>query len=262
MGGGRHKTAHGPDGLDNGGGQRRALHRVGARAQLVEENEGAVVRLLQNGDDVHHVGGEGGQGLVDGLLVADVRHDHGAHLDGGAVSGGDMQAALSHKSQQAQRFQGDGLAAGVGAGDDQRVKVPAQRQIVAHGGLLVQQRVPGPAQLDVVSQHRLHGPHPGGQAAPGKNGVQCHQQLVILLDAVLKPGAVGGQLRQNALDLLFLPGLKLPQLVVGIHHAHGLDEEGAAGAGHVVDKAGDVVLMLALHRDDVAAPPHGDDGVL
>ena len=208
------------------------------------------------------MGGEGGQGLVDGLLVADVRQHGGAHPHRGAVRRRDVQPTLGHQGEQAQGFQGDGLAAGVGAGDDQGIERSAQGQVVAHGGLGVQQGVARPFQLNAAAQHRFHGPHGGGQLGPGENAVQGHQSLVVVLNVRQMPGAVGGQLGQDPLDLLLLLGLELPQLVVGVYHPHGLDEEGAAGAGHVVNQAGYVVLVLALHGHHVAAPPHGDDGVL
>ena len=122
--------------------------------------------------------------------------------------------------------------------------------------------MPGLSQLDIVPQGGLHGPHSGGQLAPGEDGVQGHQQLVVLGDVVLETGTVGGQLRQDTLNLLLLPGLELPQLVVGVDHAHRLDEEGAPGARHVMDQARDVVLVLALDGHHIAPPPHGDDGLL
>ena len=72
MGRRNHPAAQFPAKFDDGGSQRRALRRVGARAQLVEQNQRPVVAL---GDHVHngaHVAGKGGQALGDGLLVADV----------------------------------------------------------------------------------------------------------------------------------------------------------------------------------------------
>ena len=146
-----------------------------------------------------------------------------------------MQAALGHQGKQAQGFQGDSLAAGVGAGDHQGVEAPAQGQIIAHGSLGVQQGVAGPSQLDAAAQRRFHGPHGGGQLGPGENAVQGHQGLVVVLDVRLEPGAVGGQLRQDALNLLLLLGLELPQLVVGVHHPHGLNEKRPSRTGHVMD---------------------------
>ena len=208
------------------------------------------------------MGRKGRQGLVDGLLVPDVCQHGGAHLHHGAIGGRDMQAALCHERKQTQCLEGDGLSASVGAGNDQRVEPASQDQVVAHGGFGVQQGMAGPAQLNVIAQHRLHGPHGGRQLSPGKDTVQGHQRLVIVLNALLEPGAVGGQLRQNALDLLLLFGLELSQLVVGVHHPHRFNKESAAGAGHVVDQAWDVVFVFAFHRHHIPPAPHGDDGIL
>ena len=173
-----------------------------------------------------------------------------------------MEAALGHEGQETQGLQGHRLTAGVGTGDDQGVKVFPQIQVVAHGGLGVQQGVAGFFQLDVVPQHRLHAPHVGGQLGPGEDDVQGNEGAVVVLDALPEPGTVGRQLRQNALDLLLLLHLQLSQFIVGVDHSHWLDEEGTAGAGHVVDQAGNLVFVLALHRHHVAAAPHGDDGLL
>ena len=46
--------------------------------------------------------------------------------------------------------------------------------------------------------------------------------------------ALAGQHPQDPVDLLLLPRLQLPQLVVGLHHAHGLHEQRGAGGGDVV----------------------------
>ena len=173
-----------------------------------------------------------------------------------------MQAALGHEGEQTDGFQGHGLTAGVGAGDDQCIKITAQIQIVADSGLGVQQRMAGLTQLDEVTQRRLHSPHFGGQLGPGEDAVQSDEGAVIFFDAPLEVGAVGGQLRQNALDLLLLLELQLLQLVVGVDHAHRLNEEGAAGAGHIVDQTGDLVFVLALDGHHVAPAAHGDDGLL
>ena len=84
--------------LDNGDGQRRPLHRVGARAQLVEQNQAVVVRLPQNFHCVGHVGGEGGQALLNGLLVAYIRQNPVKYPHRGAAVGGNVQAALGHQA--------------------------------------------------------------------------------------------------------------------------------------------------------------------
>ena len=68
--------------------------------------------------DVGDVGGEGGEILLDGLRVADVGEDGVEDGQLGAV-GRDGDSGLRHEGEQADGFQGDGFAAGVGAGDDE-----------------------------------------------------------------------------------------------------------------------------------------------
>ena len=137
--------------FDDGRGQRRALHRIRSAPQFVKEDEGIRVGLLQHPDDVAHMGGEGGQGLGDGLLVPDVRQDPVEDPDGAAVGGGDVQTALSHQREKPDGLQGHGLAAGVGAGDDQGIEAVPQGQVVGHSGLLVQQGMPGVPEADEAS---------------------------------------------------------------------------------------------------------------
>ena len=66
-----------------------------------------------------HVGAEGGERLLDALLVADVGVDGGEDGQAAALVGGDGQAGLGHQAEQADGLEGDGLAAGVGPGDEQ-----------------------------------------------------------------------------------------------------------------------------------------------
>ena len=123
--------------------------------------------------------------------------------------------------------------------------------------------MPGPAQAETFGgQPRLHGPHPRGELAPGKDAVQADEQVIVQGDVLPEGGSLRRQLRQNAIDLLLLLGLELPELVVGLHHPHGLDEKGRARPGQVVDQAGDLVLKLRLHRHHIPAGPLGDDALL
>ena len=183
--------------LDDGNGQGRALNGVGAGAQLIKQNQAVPVRLLQNGDNGLHVGGERGQALLNALLVADVRQHPLVHGHLAAIPHRDMQAALGHQSQQAQSFQGNRLAAGVGAGDDQGIKSAPQFDIDGHRRFFVQQRMAGLPQADqAVSPHL--GPdsvHFVAQFAPGKDQVQLHQGVVVPLDVPPVGGGIGRQLR-------------------------------------------------------------------
>ena len=104
-----------------------------------------------------------------------------------------MQAALVHGGKQADGLDGDGLAAGVGAGDHQGVKAVPQFQADGHGLGLIQQRMPGPAQDDAPGLT-------GGTLAVqfiaelglGKDQVQPHQNFKIGGNIVPVLGAVGG----------------------------------------------------------------------
>ena len=69
---------------------------------------------------------EGGQALLDALLIADVHKEFIKDADLAALIRRDEEAALRHCAKQTCRFQRDSLAAGVGAGDDERIVFPAQ----------------------------------------------------------------------------------------------------------------------------------------
>ena len=68
--------------------------------------------------DVGDVGGKGGEILLDGLRVADVGENGVEDGQIGAL-GRDGDSGLGHEDEQADGFEGDGFAAGVGAADDE-----------------------------------------------------------------------------------------------------------------------------------------------
>ena len=69
---------------------------------------------------------EGRQTLLDALLIADVHKKFIKDADLTALIRRDEEAALRHCTKQTCCFQCDSLAAGVGAGNDERIVVPAQ----------------------------------------------------------------------------------------------------------------------------------------
>ena len=83
--------------LDDRHRKRRALGRVGARAELVKEHKGPVVELLEHADDVDHVRGEGGERLGNALFVTDIGENTGEEGNSRILGGGNMQAALRHQ---------------------------------------------------------------------------------------------------------------------------------------------------------------------
>ena len=209
------------------------------------------------------MGGEGGQVLGDGLLIPDIGQYPVKDLHPAVSRHRDVKAALGHQNQQSQCFQRHRLAAGVRAGDHQRVKVLPQTQVVPYGGIPVQQGVSCPLKMDApLHDFGGHTPHTKRQPRPGKDTVQHHQKVIVLADVLPVGGAVAGKFGQNAVYLLLLQRFQLPQLIVGLHHPHRLHKEGAAAGRKVVDQAGHIVFMLRLHRHHIAAVALGDDGFL
>ena len=132
------------DGTRQGG----ALLRVRARAEFIQDHQRTLVGFLQDMDDVGDVAGEGGEGLLDGLLVADVRVDGGKAGQFRAGLGRDVQPALRHGGQQANRLKCDRLAAGVGAGDDHCECAGERVNIGGYHRFRVQQWMAGVDQSD------------------------------------------------------------------------------------------------------------------
>ena len=249
--------------FDDRNGERRALGRVGAGAELVKQHQRAVAAGVQNPDDVRHVRRERGQALLDALLIADVRHDLVEHGQTAAVRGGDVQAALRHHGEQAHGLERDGLAAGVGAGDDERIVIFPQRNVDGHDRVLRDERMARASERHTPFGERRRGAvELVGKLCLGEDDVQPHEHIKVQRDVLAVGGAVGTELSQDALDLRLLLRAQLPELIVCLHCRHGLDEERRAGAGHVVHESGHGPLVLGLDGDDVALGARRDDGLL
>ena len=132
-----------PAELDQRDCQRRALGRVGARAELVQQDERFPVADADDLDDIFHMRREGGERLLDRLLIADVRQHQREHGNKAPVIGGDMQTAFRHQRQKADGLERDGFAARIGAGDDERIEVRSEPDGDRHDRLLVDQRMAG-----------------------------------------------------------------------------------------------------------------------
>ena len=102
----------------DGDGEGGALFGIGGRAEFVEQDERARGGGVGDEVDVGDVRGKGGEVLLDGLRVADVGQDGVADGKLGAL-GGDGDSGLGHEDEQADGFEADGFASGVGAADDE-----------------------------------------------------------------------------------------------------------------------------------------------
>ena len=101
----------------NGHGQRRAFVGFGAGANLIQQHQIVWPHHFRHGLDVGHVRGKGAEVGLNGLLVADVRQ-HAPEQRQLDFLGGHGDSRLRHQRHDAQRFQGDGLAAGIRSADD------------------------------------------------------------------------------------------------------------------------------------------------
>ena len=157
--------------IENRHRQRRALSRVGARAELVEQHQRARRDLIQNAHDVRHVRGEGRKRLLDRLLVADVGKYLVKNRKFRAVGRGNLHARLRHQRQKTDGLERYGLAAGVRAGDHQRGEVLAHPDRGGHHLFRIDQRVARLNQVDFAAfiQLRRNGAHAAAERRARKN---------------------------------------------------------------------------------------------
>ena len=245
-------------------GQGRALGRVGAGAQLIEEAQALAVDAAEDVHDGLHMGGEGGQTLLDALLVADVGKDIAEEGELAPVTCRNVESRHAHQLEEADRLERDRLAARVGAGDDDHIVFAAQLDIDGHDRLVVDQGMPPLADMDVVfvvedgpGRILLH-----GQVGAGKNEIQLRHILRVVLELHEVLARLRRQGGQDLLDLLFLLQGQLAQAVVEGDDGSGLNEEGRARGGLVVDQARHLRLVLRLDGNAVAVAAQGDHAVL
>ena len=142
MGGGGNFCALLMELLQNRHGERSAFDRVGARAQLVNQHKAVCIRLVQNADDVGHMRGESGEGLLNALLIPNIREHMCEDGNTALIRDRDHQTAHRHQREQAHGFDGYGLAARIGAGNHQRIKGFTQADIRGDDLLFYDQWVP------------------------------------------------------------------------------------------------------------------------
>ena len=96
VGGGHDKAPLPPQLLQQADRQRRTLGRVSAGTQLVQQRQRAGTGQFQNPGDAFHVAGEGGQALLDALLVTDIHQIFLKMTDGAVLVGRNQKSILRH----------------------------------------------------------------------------------------------------------------------------------------------------------------------
>jgi len=79
--------------------QRGAFLRVGARAELVQQHQRAVIRALEDAHKLADVPGERGKRLLDGLFIADVGENVAEQAQARAGLRRNLHAGLRHQHQ-------------------------------------------------------------------------------------------------------------------------------------------------------------------
>ena len=248
---------------------RRALLWVGARAELVEQDQRAAVGFAQHSHNARDVARKRGEALLQALLVADVglhpledRHQR-------ALVGGHEQTGLRHQRQQAGGLEGDRFAACVRAGDQQDVELAAQVEADRHHGA-GQQRM---ASLDQL-EHGLAGRARQadklrrssalllGQASRGTCKVDLRQALDAAEERLGLFAHLLAQRAQDALDFVLLVQDQRAPAIGHLDHGDRLDEQRGAAGRLIVDDAGHLPARLGADRNNVATVPLGDHRVL
>ena len=175
-----------------------------------------------------------------------------------------MQSGEPHEHEKTRGLQCDRLAAGIRAGDDQKIKSLAQPDIGRNDFLLIDQRMPGFTEVDdpFAVDERLACVHGDRERCPCENEIQTPHQCVIISDQTDVSGQHFRQIGQNDFDLLLFLDLELTDLVVQPDDGGRLDEERGSRGTHIVHDAGHGILVLTLHGNTVAPVPGRHQGIL
>ena len=246
-------------------GESRAFLGSCAGAHFVHENQRTVRGDIQHGFQIDDVRGKCGKVGGDGLFVADI----GEHVieDGqlGAFCG-DRNTGLRRKRGEADGFQRDGLAAGVGSADDHYgfVATECERQ---GNGLAPERTQLGfehgiargiQAQEIALLKRGHHAINFTRESRAGENGIEMGD----LRGRRPERGSFGaeplGKFRKDPrnFDELFFG--KLDQPIVQIDGFKWLDKNGLTGGARAVDHAGYAAPFGCAHGDHEAVVAQRD----
>jgi hypothetical protein len=241
----------------------RALRRIRARAELVEQHECPWPGRRDDPDDRPQVPREGRERLRDRLLVADVGEHVPPDREPAAGRRGHVQARLVHEAEQSERAQRDGLAAGVRTGHDER-GIPVAEAHVDRDDATAEARMTGRQEDDLGPLGDLGAAavHVGRERGLGGPQVEPRERAERLAQRVRVGRHERRQLVEDAGHLLALGDLRLSPGVPELDGHERLDEQGLTAPRGVVDDALDPGPCLGLDRDHVAAVAQRDDRLL
>ena len=94
--------------------ERSTFLRIGSRAQFIQQHKGPGSRSTRDEVDIGDMGGEGGEILLDRLIIADIG-EHGIEDGQFCMVSGHGKARLRHQCEKSDGLQRNGLATSVGA---------------------------------------------------------------------------------------------------------------------------------------------------
>ena len=81
----------------NGYSQGSAFHRIGSAAQLIQQHQRVTMGILNDRDNIGHVGGESTQVLFNTLFISDIREYLFINSQTGTLECRNMKACLPHQ---------------------------------------------------------------------------------------------------------------------------------------------------------------------
>ena len=277
MGGRQCPDAAGLQEIQDGDREGRAFRRIGSRAQLVKQTQAVPVAAAENIHNGGHVRREGRERLLNTLLIPDIREDFPEQGQLAVVRGRNMQAGHAHELQQTDRFERDGFAACVRAGDNDHVdrlrifsfgagifREGPQRQIDGDDFFRIDQRVTAVPENNPVFavENGTRRILPQRKTCPREDKVQRRHVPGVVLQRHQRGAGLCGEIGEDPLDFLLFLQCQLAEFIVQRDDGGGLDEDGGAGGGLVMHDAGDLGFELCPDRQTVAVIPDGDDGIL
>ncbi len=229
-------------------GERRALDRVGAGGDLVEQHERPRRRRLEDVHEIAEVSREGRERRRDGLLVADVGQHVGEDRQTRAL-GRDVQAALVQQRAQPERLQRDRLAARVGSAEHEHPDA-REREIDRHDGRRIEQRMAGGDELDVAGRLDRAAAPAARERSAGERDVDRGQHLDGVRKLVRVVADMPRELGQDPRHLVALVALELAQPVGELDDRERLDEQRLAGVARVVHDARHGAACARAHGHD------------
>ena len=175
---------------------------IGTASQLVQQHQALSVGMLQHLADVPHVAGKGGEGLVQGLLVSNVRKDTGAEGKGSTLRCWKWKAALIQQGKKGQGFQGDSFSPCVWPRNDENPAVRGKNQINGNG-LLSQQGMAGLQETGLAFRGQVKGKDGLVAHCPSGGTVGCvklYHNAVGQDNVVAEGGKACRQVPENTAD--------------------------------------------------------------